>query len=192
MSLLSHDATVEPDLGPVDHWKTQSSVLRREQGKVNSCGSAGFWFWILTLTLGSGTCAQGGRVHRAGAAQDIHPLAPFLQKKTQQNLVSKNQKRVKGRFLPLPPHPPGLALLQGGALGLHGVVNDAAGPPGEIHGDQGVLRHAPLWRVRVGGGGRQGSEVKQARQSRWGMTDPVCTREPKEASRAFQLQEELS
>lgn len=99
---------------------------------------------------------------------------------------------MKGRFLPLPPHPPGLALLQGGALGLHGVVNDAAGPPGEIHGDQGVLRHAPLWRVRVGGGGRQGSEVKQARQSRWGMTDPVCTREPKEASRAFQLQEELS
>lgn len=133
--------------------RRKASVLRRGRGKVKkkSCGSAGFWFWVLTLTLGSGTCAQGGRVHRAGAAQDIHPLAPLLQKNPV--LVSKKQKRVKGRFLPLPPHPPGLPLLQGGALGLHGVVDDAAGPPGEIHGDQGVLRHAPLWRVR--GRGRE-------------------------------------
>lgn len=63
-----------------------------------------------------------------------------------QILVSNRQKSVDDRLSPLPPHPPGLSLLQGGALGLQGVVNDAAGPPGEIHGDQRVLGHAPLWR----------------------------------------------
>lgn len=92
-------------------------------------------------------------MHRAGAAQDIHPLAPFLRRtKTKQAILASNkQKGAEDRFLPLPPHPPGLSLLQGGALGLHGVVDDAAGPPGEIHGDQGVLGHAPLWRGRVRG-----------------------------------------
>lgn len=95
-------------------------------------------------------------MHRAGAAQDIHPLAPFLRRKKsqqQQILVSNNQKHVEDRLLPLPPHPPGLSLFQGGALGLYGVVNDTAGPPGEIHGDQRVLRHAPLWRARRRGVG---------------------------------------
>lgn len=75
-----------------------------------------------------------------------------------------------------------MALLQGGALGLHGVVDDAARPSREIHGDQGILRHAPLFRGRGGlvkGGGEadEGSEVKQARHSHWGMTNPVCTQE---------------
>lgn len=50
-----------------------------------------------------------------GTAQDIHTLAPF---------------------------PPGMPFFQGGALGLDGVVDDATGPPGEVHGNQRILRYA--------------------------------------------------
>lgn len=49
-------------------------------------------------------------------------------------------------------HPPGLALLQGGALSLHGVVDDTAGSPREVHGNQRVLRYAPLLAGGRGGG----------------------------------------
>lgn len=42
-------------------------------------------------------------------------------------------------------YPPGLPFLQGGALGLDRVVNDTARPSWKVHGDQGVLRHAPLF-----------------------------------------------
>ena len=61
------------------------------------------------------------------------------------------------------PYPPGLALLHGRALGLFGVVDDAARPSWEVHGHKGVLRHTPLhgqgagvgrWWVR--GGGQRG------------------------------------
>lgn len=111
-------------------------------------------------------------MHGAGAAQDIHPLAPFLRRTQKKPGGFSLQKSAEDSFPRLPPHPPGLALLQGGVLGFHRVVNDAAGPPGEIHGDQRVLGHAPLRRGRARG--RQGSEVKQARQCQWGMTNPVC------------------
>lgn len=98
----------------------------------------------------------------------------------------------------LPSYPPGLSLLHGSALGLDGVVDDATGPSREVHGDEGVLRYTPLlkdvagWagRVRVGvgsgggkehkevgegEGGKEGSKLKQARHTHWGMTNPVCT-----------------
>lgn len=89
-----------------------------------------------------------------------------------------------------------MPFFQGGALGLDGVVDDATGPPGEVHGNQGVLRYASLfggqqcgWRVMVVGwglegggiqekgwrGSRQGSRVKQTRHTHWSMTNPVCT-----------------
>lgn len=135
-------------------------------------------------------------MHRAGAAQDIHPLAPFLSVGggKQWILVSDVQESAEDRRLPPPPHPPGLSLLQGGALGLHGVVDDAAGPPGEIHGDQGVLGHASLWRetrgTGGGRGGRGGSEVKRARHTHWGVTNPVCSQNHcslKNASLAFRF-----
>lgn len=79
-----------------------------------------------------------------------------------------------------PSYPPVLSLLQSSTLGLDWVVDDTAGTSREVHGNQGILRYTPLlgetWRGgRVGGGGRQGSEVKQARHSHWGMTNPVCT-----------------
>lgn len=94
-----------------------------------------------------------------------------------------------GQTSSLPAHPPGLSLLQGGALGLYGVVNDAAGPPGEIHGDQRVLGHTPLWRERCGGGGRvrgrQRSEVKQARHSQSYLH--AGTLQPEKASRVRQF-----
>lgn len=112
-------------------------------------------------------------MHRAGAAQDIHPLAPLLRKETtkQEVLVSVERKRAE-ISPPPPPHPPGLPLLQGGALGLHGVVDDAASPPGEIHGDQRVLRHAPLWRGR--GRGKDEGQRSNKPDSHRGVTDPVC------------------
>lgn len=43
-----------------------------------------------------------------------------------------------------PSYPPGLSFLQGSALGLDRVVDDATSPSGEVHGNQGVLRYAPL------------------------------------------------
>lgn len=67
-------------------------------------------------------------------------------KKKKNRFQTRDERRsVDDRRLLRPPHPPGLSFLQGGALGLHRVVDDAAGPPREIHGDQGVLGHAPLW-----------------------------------------------
>lgn len=55
-----------------------------------------------------------------------------------------------------PPYPPGLSLLQGGALGLDGVFDNATGPSREVHGDQGILRYTPLLRGTVGVGGGRG------------------------------------
>lgn len=44
-----------------------------------------------------------------------------------------------------------MPFFQGGALGLDGVVDDATGPPGEVHGNQGILRYASLFGERQGG-----------------------------------------
>lgn len=58
------------------------------------------------------------------------------------------------RFTPHPAYPPGLSLLQGGTLGLNGVVNHASRPSRKVHSNQGVFRHAPLLGGSVEGGGR--------------------------------------
>lgn len=61
-----------------------------------------------------------------------------------------------------PSYPPRLSLLQGSALGLDGVVDDATGPSREVHGNQGILRYTSLlgdvagWEGGWGGGIQEG------------------------------------
>lgn len=154
MGFLSHDAAVKPHLCPVDHWKRQTPglmVLDKNRDRLR----VRLWYLCSGRRGASGWGCPGhssaGSVSEGGEKQQI--------------LGSDVQESAEDRRLPPPPHPPGLSLLQGGALGLHGVVDDAAGPPGEVHGDQGVLGHASLWRGETGHGG-------------WGVEEGQRSNEP--------------
>lgn len=99
VGLLSHDATMEPDLSPVDDWNTQTPLgfptspdkQRRAPEQTLRClllpllllllGLQPFLFMVRRERVRESTCAQRGWVHRAGAAQNIHSLTPFLSKK---------------------------------------------------------------------------------------------------------------
>lgn len=125
VGLLPHDATMKPDLSPVDDCNTETSVVflccffcflvslpawtSSNATPEQTLRPRRCWRWLrATVCLedarrclwcrGESTCAQRGWVHGAGAAQDIHSLTSFLSETEKSDWLSQHARIEMTQF----------------------------------------------------------------------------------------------